>query len=211
MPYDFKKEEKEIYGVKKAAKVLTLPSLNYMAIFGEGNPNEENGDYQKTIQTLYPLAYTLRMSYKTDYKIKGFFEYVVPPLEGLWWQKDIKGYDPSQKNKFQWISMIRLPNFIQKSDLNWAIKKVEEKKDLDASHVNFYSLSEGLCAQITHIGPFDEEFETVKKMQEFLDKNGYITDLNDKRHHHEIYLSDPRKTSPEKLKTIIRHPIKKLQ
>lgn len=155
------------------------------------------------------VEYTLKMSYKTDYKIEGFFEYVVPPLEGFWWQENVSGVDYGNKDSFNWISVIRLPNFITKTDFEWAVENASKKKKLDCSKAEFITIDEGLCVQIMHIGPFDNEPETVAIMDAFLEENGYENDINENRLHHEIYMSDARKVAPEKWKTVIRHPIRK--
>ena len=187
-----------------------MPKANYIAVRGKGNPNEEGGAYQKAISVLYAVAYTLKMSYKTDYKIDGFFEYVVPPLEGFWWQEDVKGVDYGNKDSFNWISVIRLPDFITKENFDWAVSTATKKKKLDCSSAEFLTIDEGLCVQIMHIGSFDDEPESVAKMDAYLVEKGYENDLNDTRLHHEIYMSDARKVAPEKWKTVIRHPIKKV-
>lgn len=209
MLLDYKKINKELYSATKNVKIINVKPLNYMAIRGNGNPNQENGLFQQAIQILYPVAYKLRMSYKTNYKIKNFEPYVVPPLEGLWWQKDIKGFDPNRKDLFEWILMIRLPDFIDKKDLDWAKETIKIQKNLDTNKIFFFNYNEGLSAQILHKGPFDEEIMIVDSMKDQLNKLGFEEEFNiDKlRLHHEIYLSDARKTSPEKLKKIIRHPI----
>ena len=208
MAFDFKKEFKEFYMPKNKPQIVTVPKANYIAVRGAGDPNEEDGAYKKAIGVLYAVAYTLKMSYKTDYKIKGFYEYVVPPLEGLWWQEGIAGVDYTNKATFQWISMIRLPEFITKEDFTWAVQTAEAKKGMDCSSVEFITLEEGLCVQIMHMGAFDDEPETVKKMDEFIEEQGYENDFTDTRLHHEIYLSDARRVAPEKWKTVIRHPIR---
>ncbi len=210
MAYDFKKEFKEFYRPKTSPSIINIPSMKFLAIEGKGNPNNPEGEYQKAIFTLYPIAYALRMSYKGEYKIEGFFEYVVPPLEGLWWQEDIKGYDSTKKDDFSWISMIRLPDFIQAKDFDWAIDQVTNKKGIDCSKVQFLQHEEGLVVQCMHIGPYDDEPRTVALMDQYTKEQGYVLDLSDTRRHHEIYISDFRKTEPSKLKTIIRHPIKKI-
>ena len=156
------------------------------------------------------MAYTLKMSYKTDYKIEGFFEYVVPPLEGLWWQEQCEGFDYTDKSSFQWISLIRLPDFVTKDDFDWAVQTAEKKKKMDCSAAEFLTIEEGLCVQIMHHGPFDTEAESIALMDAYLEEQGYINDMNDERRHHEIYMSDARKVAPEKWKTVIRHPIKKV-
>ena len=209
MAFDFKKEYKEFYSPKNKPEIVNVPKANYIAVRGTGNPNEEEGAYQKAIGVLYAVAYTLKMSYKTDYKIEGFLEYVVPPLEGFWWQDGVDGIDYSDKSTFHWISVIRLPDFVSKSDFKWAVKTAESKKKIDCSSAEFLTVDEGLCVQIMHQGPFDDEPETVALMDEYLEKNGYVNDFTDKRLHHEIYMSDARKVAPEKWKTVIRHPIRK--
>lgn len=208
--FDFKKEYKEFYMPKNKPSVVTVPKANYIAVRGKGDPNEEGGAYQQSIGILYSVAYTLKMSYKTDYTIKGFFEYVVPPIEGFWWQDDVCDVDYTNKSKFNWISVIRLPDFVTKDDFEWAVETATRKKKIDCSLAEFLTIDEGLCVQVMHIGSFDEEPATVALMDDFLEENGYINDFNESRMHHEIYLSDARKVPPEKLKTVIRHPIKKM-
>lgn len=210
MAFDYKKKYKEFYMPKNKPEIVTVPRMNYIAIRGIGDPNEEGGSYKQAVGVLYAVAYTLKMSYKTDYIIDGFFEYVVPPLEGFWWQSGVDGVDYRDKSSFNWISVIRLPDFITKKDFDWAVKTTEKKKKLDCSLVEFLTMDEGLCVQIMHIGPYDTEPETVVKMDEYLAQNGYVNDIGNERFHHEIYLSDPRKSILEKMKTVIRHPIKKL-
>lgn len=211
MAFDFKKEYKEFYLPKNVPQIVTVPRANYIAVRGKGNPNEDGGEYKTAISVLYAVAYTLKMSYKTDYKIEGFFEYVVPPLEGFWWQQDdIAGIDYADKSAFHWISVIRLPDFITKKDFDWAVETASKKKKLDCTGAEFLSIEEGLCVQMMHIGAFDNEPETVAMIDKYLEESGYVNDFTGKRRHHEIYLSDPRKTASEKCKTVIRHPIRKL-
>lgn len=210
MAFDFKKEYKEFYMAKNKPEIVEVPKANYIAVRGKGDPNEKDGVYQQAIGMLYAVAYTLKMSYKTDYKIEGFFEYVVPPLEGFWWQEGIDGVDLSDKSTFNWISVIRLPDFITKKDLDWAKETASKKKKIDCSLVEFLTIDEGLCVQIMHIGPFDDEPKSVALMEKYLQENGYVNDMNKDRLHHEIYMSDARKIQPEKYKTVIRHPIKKI-
>ena len=210
MPFDFKKAEKQLYQPKETPGVVEVPSARYIAVEGKGDPNEEDGAYQKAVSVLYAVAYTLKMSYKTDYKIEGFYEYVVPPLEGFWWQEGTEGADYSRKADFHWISVLRLPGFVAKKDFAWAVETAEKKKKIDCSGAKFWTLEEGLCVQALHLGPYDTEPETVARMDAFLAENGYRNDFSRERMHHEIYLSDPRKTPPEKWKTIIRHPIRKV-
>ena len=209
MAFEFKKEYKEFYMPKKRPEIIDVPPMNYIAVRGKGDPNEENGAYKQAIGVLYAVAYTLKMSYKTDRRIEGFFDYVVPPLEGFWWQDGVKGIDYGKKDRFNWISVIRLPDFIKKDDFEWAVKTSAEKKKIDCSSAEFITVNEGLCVQIMHIGAFDSESESVELMDKCLEENGYENDISDKRLHHEIYLSDARKVAPEKWKTVIRHPIRK--
>ena len=209
MAFDFKKEYKDLYLPKNKPGIITVPQANYIAVRGQGDPNEENGAYQKAIGVLYAVAYTRKMSYKTDYKIEGFYEYVVPPLEGFWRQKSVTGVDYTNKSSFQWTSVIRLPDFITKTDFDWAVETAAKKKKLDCSPAELLTIEEGLCIQMMHLGSYDQEPATVAKMEGFLAENGYVSDFSETRLHHEIYLSDPRKVAPEKRKTVIRHPIKR--
>lgn len=209
MAFDFKKEYKEFYMPKNKPEIVTVPKANYIAVRGKGNPNEIDGAYQQAISILYAVAYTLKMSYKTEHKIEGFFEYVVPPLEGFWWQDNVDGIDYADKAAFNWISVIRLPEFVTQKDFEWAVETASEKKKLDCSSAEFLTVDEGLCVQIMHIGAFDDEPQTVALMDEYIAQNGYENDITESRLHHEIYLSDARKVAPEKWKTVIRHPIKR--
>ena len=210
MAFDFKKEYKEFYMPKNKPEIVIVPKANYIAVRGKGDPNEEDGAYQQAISVLYAVAYTLKMSYKTDHKIAGFFEYVVPPLEGFWWQENTDGVDYNVKSAFNWISVIRLPDFITKADFEWAVETATKKKKLNCSSAEFMTIEEGLCVQIMHLGAFDDEPTTVALMDAYLEQNGYVNDMSKDRLHHEIYLSDARKVAPEKRKTVIRHPIKKI-
>ena len=209
MAFDFKKEYKEFYMPPQTPVIVDIPQMNYIAVSGKGDPNIEDGEYSNAMNLLYGIAYTLKMSYKGDHKIDGFFEYVVPPLEGFWWQENTKGVDYSRKDTFQWISIIRLPDFVTKADFEWAVKEATTKKKADFSAVQFLTYNEGLCVQCMHMGSYDDEPATISAMADFAEENGHVIDITDKRHHHEIYLSDPRKTEPAKLKTVVRHPIKK--
>lgn len=210
MAFDFKKEYREFYLPKNRPEIVTVPKANYIAVRGHGDPNEPGGAYQKAIEVLYSVAYTLKMSYKTDHKIEGFFEYVVPPLEGFWWQDGVNGVDYRDKSTFNWISVIRLPDFVTEADFRWAVDTAAKKKKLDCPAAEFLPIDEGLCVQILHIGSYDAEPETVAVLDRFLAENGYVNDFSPIRLHHEIYLSDARKTAPDKLKTVIRHPIKQI-
>ena len=210
MSFDFKKEYKEFYMPKNIPELVTVPKANYIAVRGNGDPNEEGGAYQSAVSILYAVAYTLKMSYKTDHRMDGFFEYVVPPLEGFWWQDGVDGIDYGSKDTFRWISVIRLPDFVTKADFDWAVETAAKKKKLDCSSAEFLTVDEGLCVQIMHTGPFDDEPATVAQMDAYLAENDYENDMTDTRLHHEIYLSDARKVAPEKWKTVIRHPIRKV-
>jgi len=210
MAFDYKKEYKEFYLPQREPSIVEIPKMNYLAIRGKGNPNEENGEYKATIELLYTIAFTIKMSYKGSHKIQGYFEYVIPPLEGLWWQEGKNdGIDYTQKDQFHFISMMRLPDFVTKEEFDWAIQEATQKKKKDFSKVEFLTYDEGVCVQCMHIGPYDTEPETIEKMEEIMQENGYELDFNQGRYHHEIYLSDPRRCEASKLKTVIRHPIQK--
>ena len=209
MAFDFKKEYKEFYLPPERPEIVTVPRASYIAVRGSGDPNAPDGEYQRAIGVLYAVAYTLKMSYKTDHRIEGFFEYVVPPLEGFWWQEGMSGMDYKNKAALQWISVIRLPDFVTKTDFDWAVETASRKKKLDCSKAEFLTVEEGLCVQIMHVGPFDDEPRSVALMDAYLRENGYENDLSAERLHHEIYLSDARKVAPEKWRTVIRHPIRR--
>lgn len=209
MAFDFKKEYREFYLPPKKPGIVDIPEMNFVAVRGAGNPNEEDGEYANAIGLLYGIAFTLKMSHKAGHVIDGFYEYAVPPLEGFWWQKDIAGVDYAHKDLFQWISVIRLPDFVRKADFDWALSEAERKKKRDFSKVEFFTCREGLCVQCMHIGPYDDEPATIIEMERYARENGYQIDITDERRHHEIYLGDPRKGSPEKRRTVIRHPVKK--
>ena len=194
---------------KETPSIITVPKINYIAVRGNGDPNEENGEYKQTIGLLYGIAFTIKMSKKGDHCIEGFFDYVVPPLEGFWWMNGVDGIDYAHKDEFNWISVIRLPDFVKKRDFDWAVKEATAKKKQDFSKVEFFTYDEGLCVQCMHIGSYDDEPATVDAMHRFMEEQDYVLDITDKRLHHEIYLSDARKIAPEKLKTVIRHPIRK--
>ncbi|MGH0053880.1 MAG: GyrI-like domain-containing protein [Sphaerochaetaceae bacterium] len=208
MAFDFKKEYRALYLPSRKPEILIIPTMQYIALQGKGNPNDEDGAYQRGIGILYAVAYALKMSKHGEHRISGYFDYVVPPLEGLWWQDGIEGMDYARKDLFQFISMIRLPDFVQEQDVLWAIDTVQRKKRLDCSTIEFLSLSEGLCVQMMHIGPYDTEPETTGMMHAFVASQSYELDFSEKRRHHEIYLSDPRKGKKEHQKTVIRHPIR---
>ena len=208
MTFDFKKEYKEFYLPKQTPSIVNVPKMNYIAVRGKGNPNDEDGAYKQAIGLLYGIAFTIKMSKKGNHQIDGYFDYVVPPLEGFWWQEGVIGVNYADKDSFQWISVIRLPDFVTEDDFRWALKEASAKKKQDFSKAEFFSYDEGICVQCMHIGPYDDEPATVLRMHEFMEQEGYELDITDRRMHHEIYLSDARKTAPEKLRTVIRHPVK---
>ena len=208
MAFDFKKEYKEFYMPAARPSIVTVLPMNYIAVRGEGDPNAEDGAYKQAIGLLYGIAFTIKMSKKGDHRIEGFFDYVVPPLEGFWWQDGVKWIDYARKDRFQWISVIRLPDFVTKKDFDWAVAEATRKKKTDFSRAEFLTCDEGLCVQCLHIGSYDDEPATVEQMHRYMEELGYALDITEQRLHHEIYLSDVRKVAPEKLKTVIRHPIR---
>ena len=209
MPFDYKKEYKEFYMPKNKPEIIEVPPMNFIAVRGMGNPNDEDGAYKQAIGLLYAIAFTIKMSKKGSHQIDGYFDYVVPPLEGFWWQKGIEGFDYTRKEDFCWISVIRLPEFVGREDFDWAVKEATAKKGQDFSKVEFLTIEEGLCVQCMHEGAFDDEPRTVALMDAFIEEKGYVNDFSAKRLHHEIYLSDARKVPPQRWKTVIRHPIKR--
>ena len=209
MAFDYKKEYKEFYLPFRKPHLITVPPMNFVTVQGKGDPNDPAGEYQAAMEVLYGLAYTIKMSYKGSHRMEGFFEYVVPPLEGLWHQPGVNSVDYAHKETFEWISMIRLPEFVNRGEFDWAVQEATAKKKKDFSRAEFFSYNEGLCVQCMHIGPYDAEPETLRQMDIFAAEQGFTTDFSKNRFHHEIYLGDPRRTAPEKLKTVLRHPVKK--
>ena len=209
MAFDYKKEFKEFYMPASKPSIVTIPPMNYIAVRGQGDPNQEDGEYKAAIGLLYGIAFTIKMSKMGDHRIKGYFDYVVPPLEGFWRQEGVQGIDYAHKERFQWISVIRLPDFVTKDDFDWAVAEAERRKKMDFSKAEFLPCDEGLCVQCMHIGPYDNEPATAEQMHRYMEEQGYTLDITDQRLHHEIYLSDVRKVAPDKLKTVIRHPIKR--
>jgi len=208
MAFDFKKEYKEFYMPKNKPTIVTVPPMNYIAVRGQGDPNAEDGEYKEAIGLLYGIAFTIKMSKMGDHRIEGYYDFVVPPLEGFWWQDGVQGVDYAHKEDFNWISVIRLPEFVTKEDFEWAVEEATRKKKTDFSKVEFFHYDEGICVQCMHIGSYDDEPATVDLMHRYMEDQGYELDINDTRRHHEIYLSDARKVAPERLKTVIRHPIR---
>lgn len=209
MAFDFKKAYKEFYMPKDKPEIVTVPPMRYIAVRGVGDPNEEGGAYKASIAVLYAVAYTIKMSKLGDHTLAGYFDFVVPPLEGFWWQEGVEGFDYGNKSSFHWISAIRLPDFVTREDFAWAVAEASRKKKLDCSRAEYLTMEEGACVQILHLGPFDAEPATVALMDAYLEAQGYEKDFSATRLHHEIYLSDARKVAPEKWKTVIRHPIRK--
>lgn len=225
MAFDYKKEYKEFYLPKAAPGIVTIPEMNFLAVRGSGDPNTENGEYKASIGLLYGVAFTIRMSKKGGHQMEGYFDYVVPPLEGFWWQGErhpadamlrtdrrerVSGIDYAHKEDFKWISVIRLPDFVTKDDFDWAVREAEVKKKQDFSKVEFFTYEEGVCVQCMHIGAYDDEPATVEAMHRFMEEQGYVLDITDRRWHHEIYLSDARRVAPGKRKTVVRHPIRRV-
>ena len=208
MAFDYKKEYKEFYMPKNKPSIVDVPSMNFIAVRGKGDPNEEDGEYKQAIGLLYAIAFTIKMSKMGSHKIDGYFEYVVPPLEGFWWQDGVNDIDYAHKEAFKWISLIRLPDFVTRADFDWAVTEATQKKKTDFSKVEFFTYNEGLCVQCMHIGSYDDEPETVELMHKYAKENGYEMDITDTRYHHEIYLSDARRVPPERRKTVLRLPIK---
>ncbi len=210
MAFDYKKEYKEYYLPPKEPGIIKIPAMHFIAVRGEGDPNEEGGAYKQAISLLYGIAFTIKMSDKGSHRIRGYFDYVVPPLEGLWWQTGSRKIDYTKKETFHWIAMIRLPDFVGKEEFNWAIAEATEKKKTDFGKVEFFTYEDGECVQCMHIGPYDAEPATIRKMEAFAEENGYEADIDSGRYHHEIYLGDPRKAAPGRLRTVIRQPVRKI-
>lgn len=209
MAFDYKKEYKEFYMPKNKPTIVEVPTMNYIAVRGNGNPNEEDSEYKQSIGLLYAIAFTIKMSKMGERHIEGYFDYVVPPLEGFWWQEGVDGIDYAHKEEFQFVSVIRLPDFVTKEDFDWAIQEATRKKKMDFSKVEFMTYTEGLCVQIMHVGAYDDEPASIALMDAYIEENGYVNDFSERRMHHEIYLSDVRRVAPERLKTVVRHPIRK--
>lgn len=207
MAFDFKKEYKEFYLPPVTPTLVDVPPANYIAVRGMGNPNDEGSEYKDSIGLLYGIAFTIKMSKKGGRQIEGYFDYVVPPLEGLWWSENGE-VNYAHREAFHFISMIRLPEFVSRADFDWAVAEATRKKKTDFSKVEFFHYKEGRCVQCMHIGPFDSEPITIGKMKAFAEQQGLSIVMDDVRRHHEIYLSDPRKTAADKLKTVIRYPVK---
>ncbi|MBP3885233.1 MAG: GyrI-like domain-containing protein [Olsenella sp.] len=209
MPFDFKREYRDLYQPKAVPSIVEVPPMRFLSVEGSGDPNEEDGAYKHALELLFCVAYTLKMSYKTEHAIAGFYQYVVPPLEGFWWQPGVRGVDHADKAGFHWLSVIRVPEFVGETDFAWAVETATAKKGLDFSPVRLIEIDEGLCVQCMHVGPYDDEPATVAAMHGFAAERGFAPDFSDARRHHEIYLSDPRKANPAKMRTVVRHPVRK--
>lgn len=210
MAFDYKKEYKEFYMPKNKPGIVDVPAMNYIAVRGKGDPNDENGEYKQSIGLLYAITFTIKISKMGSHKIEGYFDYVVPPLEGFWWQESVQGIDYTHKENFCWISLIRLPDFVTKADFDWAIAEATTKKKTNFSKVEFFTYTEGLCVQCMHLGSYDDEPSTIEILHKYAAENGYAINITDSRRHHEIYLSDARRVPPERRKTVIRIPIRKV-
>lgn len=208
--FDYKKEYKEFYLPPKTPGIITIPEINYLSVQGKGDPNEPEGEYKAAVGMLYAIAFTIKMSGWAGHKMDGYFSYVVPPLEGLWKMAGNVPIDYAHKENFEWRAMIRLPEFVTKEEFDWAVSEATEKKQMDFSKVTYFTYQEGLCVQCMHIGSYDDEPATIQKMKAFFEEQGYAEDLSEKRLHHEIYLSDPRRTAKERLRTVIRQPIREV-
>ncbi len=209
MAFDYKKEYKEFYLPKNKPTIIAIPPINYIAVQGRGDPNAENSEYKQSIGLLYGIAFTIKMSKLGSRQMEGYFDFVVPPLEGFWWQEGGGEVDYADKSGFCFLSVIRLPDFVTREDFDWAVAEATRKKQMDFSKVTYLTINEGLCVQCMHIGPYDDEPATINVMHQYMRDQGYALDISEKRLHHEIYLSDVRKVAPEKRKTVVRHPIKK--
>jgi hypothetical protein len=210
---DYKKEYKDLYLPKQKPTVVDVPTMTFIMVDGSGNPNDQGGEYQQAVELIYGLSYAIKMSKRNGTEPEGYFEYVVPPLEGLWWLEEDK-MDFTQKDKYCWTSMLRQPEFVTNEVFQWACEELKRKKpQIETSRASLQTFTEGLCVQIMHIGKYDEEPKTIKQIELYIKEMGFKNAISSAytdgriRRHHEIYLSDPRKTAPEKLKTVLRHPV----
>jgi len=209
MAFDFKKEYKDLYSPKTSPTLIDIPEMVFIMVDGKGNPNTSE-EYKSAVELLYGISYTIKMNKSDGAQPAGYFAYVVPPLEGLWQLDDGAGDWYADKEKYRWTSMIRQPEFVNLSVFETAMTELSKKKpNLDASRARLETYTEGLCVHAMHIGPYDDEPRTNAAIAQYIADHGYISAIGDARRHHEIYLADPRKTAPEKLRTIIRHPIAK--
>ena len=207
---DFKTAEKKLYQPPTTPGVIEVPTLRFLMVDGKGNPNEPGGSYQTAVELLYTLSYTIKMMPKNSHTPQGYFEYVVPPLESLWWLEADTGFENTDKSNYVWTAMLRQPEFVTEAVFDEAVQLAQRKKpQLPFSLVRLADMSEGLCVQCMHLGPYDDEPATLQRMNTFIEENRLVLDFSDTRRHHEIYLSDPRKTIPEKMRTVLRQPVRK--
>ena len=207
--FDFKKAYKDLYLPKETPELITVPVMRYIAVDGAGDPNEPEGAYSKALALLYALCYTIKMSKMGTFAVDGYYDYVVPPLEGFWQMDDgAPGVDYTRKSGFTWTSLIRQLEFVTPGVFAWACDEVRRKKGLDPTPARLIDIDEGLCVQCLHVGPFDDEPATVAKMERYMAENGLVPDFSNARRHHEIYLGDPRKCAPDKQRSVLRHPVK---
>lgn len=210
MAFDFKREYREFYLPGRTPEIVMIPPMNFVAMAGAGDPNAPDGDYARALAVLYAVAYTIKMSRLGRRTIEGYFDYVVPPLEGFWWMPDGSKVDFSRKGDFRWLSAIRLPEFVRREDFDWAVAEAARRKGLDCSRARMLTIEEGLGAQVMHRGPYDDEPATIARLRDFIHSSGCAEERTAERRHHEIYLSNPRRTAPEKLKTVIRLPVRRV-
>lgn len=206
--FDFKKEFPEFYLPARSPHLIEIPELPYLAVRGSGDPNAEGGEYKDAVGMLYSVAYTIKMSRLSGSAPEGYFDYVVPPLEGLWWTEDGRGVDLTRKGDFRWLALIRLPDFVTRDVFEAAVTEAERKKGLDLSRVEYMRYADGLSVQCMHLGPYDAEPETLAAMERCASENGCVPDYAG-RFHHELYLSEPRRCKPERLRTVIRIPVRR--
>ena len=207
---DYKKTEKHLY-LPKAPAIVEVPEMAFFAVDGQGDPNTAPA-YREAIELLYGLSFTVKMSRMGGEAPEGWFDYVVPPLEGLWWTEDpaFDGRAPADKSGFFWTAMIRQPDFVNEAVFLWARERLARKKpELNLDRARFWRWEEGLCAHLLHTGPYDAEPASIDRLEAFVREQGYEQDFTGGRRHHEIYLGDPRRTAPEKLRTVLRHPVRR--
>ena len=209
MAFDFKKEYQSFYLPARTPQIVTLPAMRFLAMRGAGDPNLEDGSFKQAVSVLYAVAYTIKMSKLGDHRMEGFFDFVVPPLEGFWQQEGGGAFDPARKDALRWICVIRVPDFVTEAECAWAAEEAGRKKRLDCTGAELLTIEEGLCVQILHLGPFDSEPASIRLMEEYAAQQGFEPDFSGDRLHHEIYLTDARRVEPEKWKTVIRHPIRR--
>jgi hypothetical protein len=207
---EYVKAYPELYAPGTEPSITDVPEMNFLMVDGSGDPNELEGAFTKAVELLYGIAYTIKMSPKSGNAPEGYFEYAMPPLEGFWGFGDGAGdLLAADKRLFQWTAMIRQPEFVTPEFFGWAAREVERKKKLDAGRARLAKFTEGLCVQCMHIGPYTEEPATVERMHAYAAAQGLLSDLSNERKHHEIYLGDPRRAAPEKMRTVLRHPVRR--